>query len=186
MTHTLGVQEEATRQTRSKGSLRSGSTASTMESQLSKSKRIPTTKPATKLKPTPTPKHKPATKSSKKESTTDTAQDKSTWFRRDPTPTSSDNDSEFDTETDDEVGDYERRVRVPDVEFPELEIATQQSLETFEAEKRKRQGITINEPDDAEEDEPIFEPLVDKRRLKSIVVDTPQQNSSSTFITTYP
>jgi hypothetical protein len=167
-----GVQEEATRQTRSKGSLRSGSTVSATESQPSKSKRTPTTKPATKPKPTPTPKPKPATKSSKKESTTDTPQDKSTWFRRDPTPTSSDNDSEFDTETDDEVGDYERRVRIPEAEFPELEIATQQSLETFEAEQRKRKGITINEPDDTDEAETIVEPLVDKRRLKSIVVDT--------------
>ena len=53
-----------------------------------------------------------------------------------------------------------------------MEIAKQQSLETFKAEKRKRQGITINEPGDDEEDEPVVEPLVDKRRLKSIVVDT--------------
>lgn len=53
-----------------------------------------------------------------------------------------------------------------------MEIAKQQSLETFEADKRKRQGITIYEPDDDEEDEPIAEPLVDKRKLKSIIVDT--------------
>lgn len=53
-----------------------------------------------------------------------------------------------------------------------MEIAKQHSLETFEAHKRKRQGITINEPDDDEEDEPIAEPLVDKRKFKSIIVNT--------------
>jgi hypothetical protein len=68
--------------------------------------------------------------------------------------------------------DFKRRVRVPEAEFPEMEIAKQQSLETFEADKRKRQGIMINEPDDNEEDEPIAEPLVEKRKLKSIIVDT--------------
>lgn len=169
-----GIQEEATIQTSSKGSVISGSTTSTTGSPQTKSKATPKIKPASKPKstPKPKPKPKPATKPSKKVSTTRTPQVESTWFRRDPTPSSSDNNSKFDTESDDEEGEYERRVRVPESEFPEMEIAKQQSLETFEADSRKRKGITINEPNDDEEDEPIVEPLVDKRRLKSIVVDT--------------
>lgn len=49
-------------------------------------------------------------------------------------------------------------------------------METLQTDERKRRGITITEPsegaNDNEEDETIVEQLVDKRKLKSIIVDT--------------
>lgn len=164
-----GIQEEATIQTRSKGSVKSGSTTSTTGSPQTKSKTTPKTKPSAKTKtsskPKPTPKPKPATKPKKKVTPKFALQDE-------PTPPPSERDSEFNTESEEEEEDFERRVRVPEEAFPATKIAIQQSLETFEAESRKRKGITINEPNDDEEDEPIVEQLVDKRKLKSIIVDT--------------
>jgi hypothetical protein len=164
-----GVQEDATIQTRSKGSVKSGSTTSTTGSPQTKSKAAPKTKPSatpkTSAKPKPTSKPKPATKPKRKVNPKYILQDE-------PTPPPSDSESEFDTESEEEEPDYELRVRAPEEGFPAIEIAIQQSLETYEEETRKRKGITINEPNDDDEDEPIVEQLVDKRKLKSIVVDT--------------
>lgn len=158
-----GIQEEATIQTRSKGSVISGSTTSTTGSPQTKSKATPKTKTSTKPKPTPKSKH--VTKPKKKVIPKLALQDE-------PTPPPSESDSEFDTESEEEEEDFERRVKVPEETFPETEIAIQQSLATFEADSSKRKGITINEPNDDEDDEPIVEQLVDKRKLKSIIVDT--------------
>lgn len=148
-----GIQEEATIQTRSKGSVKSGSTTSTIGSPQTKSKATPKTK--TSIKPKPTPKPKPVTKPKKKVIP-------KLALRDEPTPPPSESNSEFDTESEEEEEeDFERRVKVPEEAFPETEIAIQQSLATFEAYSRKRKGITINEPNDDEDDEPIVEQLVD-------------------------
>lgn len=49
-------------------------------------------------------------------------------------------------------------------------------MDTLQSDERKRRGITITEPsvgaNDDEEDEPVVEQLVDKRKLKSIIIDT--------------
>ncbi|MCO6516372.1 MAG: hypothetical protein J6586_07730, partial [Snodgrassella sp.] len=159
-----GVQEEATIKTRSKGGVKSGSTTSTTGSPHTRSKAPPMSKPKTSTTPKPTSKPKPATKPKKKVTPEYTLRDE-------PTPPPSDTESEFDTESEEEEPDYELRYRAPEEGFSATEIAVQQSLETYEEETRRRKGVTINEPND-DEDEPIVEPLVDKRKLKSIVVDT--------------
>jgi hypothetical protein len=64
---------------------------------------------------------------------------KSTTIQDEPTPSPSESESEFESESDEEE-DFERRVRLDEEEFPELEMAKKIAWELYIREKGKVKG----------------------------------------------
>ena len=68
------------------------------------------------------------------------------------------------------------RERAYEEETSDTELAKKLILESFQEETRKKRGIVFNETslgvNDGDEDQPKVSPLVDKRKLKCIIVNT--------------